>query len=135
VRSALIGILLAGTSWACAFAAPLSTAVTPPEAGGYYRTTVVSYRDMPFRTVVRQQYDFSCGSAAVATLLRYHYGRDVDEATIFQAMYVIGNKGAIQKKGFSLADIRSTWRPRGSTPTATGFRWSDTPRPRLRRSR
>jgi predicted double-glycine peptidase len=106
VRSVLLGILLAGTSWACAFAAPLSTAVTPPEAGGYYRATVVSYRDMPFRTVVRQQYDFSCGSAAVATLLRYHYGRDVDEATIFQAMYVIGNKGAIQKKGFSLADIK-----------------------------
>jgi predicted double-glycine peptidase len=108
LRAALIGICLAGASWTCALAAaaPQSHAVTPPAAGGYYYTPVVSYRDLAFRTVVRQQYDFSCGSAALATLLRYHYGRDVDESTIFRAMYVIGNKGAIQKHGFSLADIK-----------------------------
>jgi len=105
--AAIVGASLTCFSWSGALAAqPQSQAVTPPEAGGYFRATVVSYRDMPFRTVVRQQYDFSCGSAAVATLLRYHYGRNVDESTIFRAMYVIGNKGAIQKKGFSLADIK-----------------------------
>ena len=28
---------------------------------------VMTWRDIPFRTVVRQQHDYSCGSAAVAT--------------------------------------------------------------------
>ena len=35
------------------------------EAGGNYRVQVMSWWDIPFRSVVRQQYDFSCGSAAV----------------------------------------------------------------------
>jgi uncharacterized protein len=107
LRSLLIGGCLACLSWAGALAAdPQSTAVTPPEAGGYYYVHVISYRDMPFRTVVRQKYDFSCGSAAIATLLKYHYGRDVEEATIFKAMYTIGDRNAIQHHGFSLADIQ-----------------------------
>jgi len=106
LRSLMLGAGLAWLSLGGASGAPTSHAVTPPAAGGYYYTSVVSYRDMPFRTVVRQQYDFSCGSAAVATLLRYHYGRDVDESSIFRAMYVIGDRGAIQRHGFSLADIK-----------------------------
>lgn len=106
MRSILIGACWACVSFVGALAAPQSQAVTPPEAGGFYKTPVVSYRDMPFRTVIRQEYDFSCGSAAVATLLRYHYGRDVDESTIFKAMYVIGDKPAIHRHGFSLADIK-----------------------------
>ena len=107
LRSVFIGGLLACVSWAGALAAVTqSAAVTPPEAGGYYVARVVSYRDMPFRTVVRQQYDFSCGSAAIATLLEYHYGRDVDESSIFKAMYFVGDRAAIKNKGFSLADIK-----------------------------
>jgi hypothetical protein len=67
---------------------------------------VVSYRDLPFRSVVRQQYDFSCGSAALATLLRHHYGRDVDERVVFEAMYAIGDQEQIRKVGFSLLDMK-----------------------------
>jgi uncharacterized protein len=62
---------------------------------------------MPFRTVVRQQFDFSCGSASLETLLRYNYGRNVDEAMVFKSMYLIGNKNLIQRHGFSLADIKN----------------------------
>jgi uncharacterized protein len=109
LRSALFGALLALLSWTEASAAdqPLSVAVTAPEAGGYYKVGVVSYRDIPFLTVVRQQYDFSCGSAALATLLRYNYGRSVDEATIFKAMYLVGDQASIRRKGFSLADMKT----------------------------
>ncbi|HXQ14960.1 MAG TPA: C39 family peptidase [Caulobacteraceae bacterium] len=105
----LIGACLVLASWAGAMAAgaPRSTAITPPETGGYYRVGVVSYRDLPFETVVRQQYDFSCGSASLATLLRYNYGRDLDEATIFKAMYLVGDQAAIKRAGFSLADIKA----------------------------
>lgn len=65
-----------------------------------------SYRDIPFRSVIRQQYDFSCGSAALATLLKYHYGRETNEAEIFKAMYLAGDQAKIQKVGFSLLDMK-----------------------------
>lgn len=74
--------------------------------GGVYSAPVTSLRDMPFRTVVRQQYDYSCGSAALATLLRFHYGRVVDEAQVFQAMYRVGDQAKIRQVGFSLLDMK-----------------------------
>lgn len=78
----------------------------PPASGGEYQATVVSYRDLPYRVVVRQQYDFSCGSAALATLLRYHYGRPVGETDVFKAMWLTGDQVAIRAHGFSLADMK-----------------------------
>lgn len=68
---------------------------------------MLSYKEMPFRTVVHQQHDFSCGSAALATLLTYHFGRRFDEASIFKAMWDEGNKAEIQKVGFSLLDLKT----------------------------
>lgn len=59
-----------------------------------------------FRTTVRQQYDFSCGSAALATLLTYHYNRPVSEETVFRFMYDAGDQGRIQQEGFSLLDMK-----------------------------
>ncbi|MBV9997030.1 MAG: C39 family peptidase [Caulobacteraceae bacterium] len=99
--------------------APASAAVRPvvaelhPASGGPYRVSVVSYRDMPFRTVIRQQYDFSCGSAALATLLRFQYGFDVDETEVFKSMWAVGDHAAIEAKGFSLADMKRYLSSRG----------------------
>jgi predicted double-glycine peptidase len=59
-----------------------------------------------FRTTWHQQYDFSCGSAALATLLTYHYNRPTDETTIFKAMFAAGDQAQIQVKGFSLLDMK-----------------------------
>lgn len=81
---------------------------------------VVSYRDIPFRTVVRQQYDFSCGSAALATLLRHHYGRDVDERMVFEAMFAAGDQDRIRRVGFSLLDMKRYLESHGYQ--ADGFR-------------
>jgi predicted double-glycine peptidase len=86
---------------------------TTDQAGGPYHVHAISWRDMPFRTVIRQQYDFSCGSAALATLLRYQYGVDVDESQIFKAMWALGDHKEIQAKGFSLADMKRYLTSRG----------------------
>jgi predicted double-glycine peptidase len=59
-----------------------------------------------YDTVVRQQFDFSCGSAALATLLTYHYGQEKDESAVFRGMWRDGDKEAIQKAGFSLLDMK-----------------------------
>lgn len=92
------------------------------EAGGSYSVQVTSWRDIPFRTVVRQQYDYSCGSAAVATLLHHHYGLRVGEAEVFQAMYAIGDQPRIQEVGFSMLDMKAYLESRGYA--ADGLRLS-----------
>lgn len=65
-----------------------------------------SYKELRFRDVVRQQYDFSCGSAAVATLLTYGYLRPTTETEAFKFMYKTGNRKKIERHGFSLLDIK-----------------------------
>jgi uncharacterized protein len=103
-----------GVLLACAIAAWMGLAGpgeaqvrTHNEAGGSFTISVTSWRDIPFRTVVRQQFDYSCGSAAVATLLLYHYGLDVREAQVFQSMYERGDQERIQRVGFSMLDMRA----------------------------
>lgn len=77
------------------------------EAGGNYTVNVMSWWDIPFRSVVRQQYDFSCGSAAVATLLTYSYNRRTPESAAFATMWKGGDQAAIRKVGFSMFDMKS----------------------------
>lgn len=81
--------------------------------GNTLAVSVVSWRDIPFRTVVRQQYDYSCGSAAVATLLRFHYGVAVSEADVFRAMYEVGDQARIREVGFSMLDMKLYLESRG----------------------
>jgi predicted double-glycine peptidase len=97
-----------------ALAAPSAAQVrTHGEGGGSFNISVMSWRDIPFRTVVRQQYDYSCGSAAVATLLRYHYGVSVGEAEVFQSMFERGDQARIRQVGFSMLDMRTYLESRG----------------------
>ena len=80
------------------------------EPGRTYTVPVKTLKQLKyeraFRTTVRQQYDFSCGSAAIATLLTYHYGRSVDETDVFRRMYEVGDQARIQREGFSLLDMK-----------------------------
>jgi predicted double-glycine peptidase len=106
LRRGAIAALVLGCG---AIAAPRgqAAAALPIASGGEFSVAVVSWRDLPFRTVVRQQFDYNCGSAALATLLRYHYGRTaIGEAEIFKAMYAVGDQAKIRKVGFSLLDMK-----------------------------
>jgi predicted double-glycine peptidase len=73
---------------------------------GNYNIQLTSYSEIPFQTVVRQRYDYSCGSAALATLLKFHYSIETNEADVFKAMYAVGDQDRIQKLGFSLLDMK-----------------------------
>jgi len=74
--------------------------------GGSYRLAVTSLKQARFATTIPQQYDFSCGSAATATLLTYQYGLAVSEADVFVQMYNNGDQSKIRREGFSLLDMR-----------------------------
>ena len=74
---------------------------------------VVSMRAARFQRTLHQQYDFSCGSAAVATLLTHHYADPVTEEFVFEQMYQQGDQQKIRREGFSLLDIKRFLGTRG----------------------
>lgn len=83
---------------------------------------VTSLLGRKFQTVVRQQYDFSCGSAALATLLRYHYDDPQSEQSVFLGMFRDGDRAQIRRLGFSLLDMKRYLAGRGIA--ADGYRVS-----------
>jgi len=91
---------------ACGTAVAGDVALDTPFAGDY-NLRVTSYSEIPYQTVVHQQFDYSCGSAALATLLRFGYSLNSSEADVFKAMYRVGDQEKIQKLGFSLLDMKS----------------------------
>jgi len=101
----------------------LAGVVTVPAAtGGDLSVKVKSLKELRFRTVIRQQYDFSCGSAALATLLAYHYEDKITEQDVFKEMFDRGNQEKIRREGFSLLDIKNYLGAHGYR--ADGFRTS-----------
>jgi predicted double-glycine peptidase len=80
---------------------------------------VKSMKDLRFQATLRQQYDFSCGSAALATLLTHHYATPTSEQDAFQAMFASGDQQKIRREGFSLLDMQRFLKSRGFT--ANGF--------------
>ncbi len=78
----------------------------PLQIGGAYNVPVKSIKEARFAATVRQQYDFSCGSAALSTLLTYQYGYPVTEDKVFEEMYRLGDQAKIRVEGFSLLDMK-----------------------------
>jgi predicted double-glycine peptidase len=78
----------------------------PDVADGSANVPTTSLAERKFNEIVRQQFDFSCGSAALATLLTYHYARPTDEMTAFRYMYERGDQQKIAQAGFSLLDMK-----------------------------
>lgn len=91
-----------------------------PVPGGGYTVPVTSMKEVRFSSTLRQQYDFSCGSAAIATLLTHQYGYPVTEQAVFQAMYARGDQQKIRREGFSLLDMKRYLEQLGFT--ADGFK-------------
>lgn len=113
----VVAAMVAATAMPALAAMPM-----PTTSGGAFRVTVTSWRDLPFKTVVRQQFDYSCGSAALATLLHFHYDRPVGEAEIFKAMYDAGDQDKIRRVGFSLLEMKQYLAKAGLQ--ADGYRMS-----------
>lgn len=100
--SALViaGLILAGAANANA------GQVTIVNRFGSFQVEAKSLQEKGWDRVIRQQYDYSCGSAAVATLLTYHYQRPSTEAEVFESMIRTGDAEKIQRHGFSMLDMK-----------------------------
>jgi uncharacterized protein len=89
---------------------------------GAYRVHLTTLKELKFRSVIRQQYDFSCGSAALATLLNFHYGIPAKETDVFVDMWRHGDQRKIRLEGFSMLDMQD-YLARRSIPS-NGYRSS-----------
>ena len=84
---------------------------------------VQSMRALRDAGVVKQKFDYSCGSAALATLLTYGLGDPTDEDAILRMILspLSGDElRALQQRGLSLLDMQKVAQARGHK--AQGFR-------------
>ncbi|MDX1801825.1 MAG: C39 family peptidase [Marinobacter sp.] len=63
--------------------------------------------EQKYRNIVRQAYDYSCGSAALTTVLKYYLGRNLDERQVMEGLLHYGEKERIvQRRAFSMLDMK-----------------------------
>lgn len=74
--------------------------------GVLYHAPVLSMQEGRYRNMVRQHTDYSCGAAALATILRYAYHLDVDETQVIQGMMGVADQDLVRQRGFSMLDIK-----------------------------
>jgi len=76
-------------------------------SGAHDPAPVRSLLEMRQQNVVVQQWDTSCGAAALATLLRYQHGLAASEKEIAEAMLRTGDALKVKVRGgFSLLDLK-----------------------------
>jgi predicted double-glycine peptidase len=111
-----------------------TVAVVIPSAAGWAANVVIgphlrverpvrSMKELRDANVIKQQFDYSCGAAALATLFRYGFGENVTEGDVMAEL--LGSLSAEQlqvtlQQGFSLLDLQRVARARGYR--AEGFR-------------
>ncbi len=67
-----------------------------------------SMKDLRDQRLVKQRFDYSCGAAALATVLRYGFGDEVTERDILTELFDLlpeDEEGLRRKEGFSLLDL------------------------------
>lgn len=77
--------------------------------GGAYSQDVSlePFSELKYKHIVRQAYDYSCGSAALVTILNFHLGLNVTEQQAMEGMLDKGEKEKIiERRGFSLLDMK-----------------------------
>ena len=97
-------LVISAAAWPTARAATLEFAGI---SGSRYVLKVTRLKEARFQATTRQQFDFSCGSAAMATLLTHHYGYPVSEQSVFEEMFTRGNQEKIRREGFSMLDMKT----------------------------
>ncbi|MFW6177947.1 MAG: C39 family peptidase [Desulfohalobiaceae bacterium] len=66
-----------------------------------------SAQELESKHIVMQELDYSCGAAALATLLNYHLGEQLTEEQVIHGLFNYGDVQAIQeRRAFSMLDMK-----------------------------
>ena len=73
----------------------------------YERAIVELLSSVLYRNIVRQAYDYSCGSAALTTVLQHYLGRNFQERQVMEGLLHYGeNDRIVERRGFSMLDMK-----------------------------
>jgi predicted double-glycine peptidase len=79
------------------------------------------YSEFKFENIVHQAYDYSCGSAALVTVINNYLGINVTEQQAMEGMLAHGERDKIiERRGFSLLDMKRYVNSLGAT--GAGYR-------------
>lgn len=102
VRNLVVAMLLIGQP--AVFAAEVSFS---PFSGARMSTAVESLLERRWTHIARQSLDISCGSAALATILRFQFGDPVTEEELIRAILKrVAQKEVNRRGGFTLLDLK-----------------------------
>ena len=102
MRIALLAVLMLLAS--LVEAAQMPIAALP--GGNVIYKPIQSIRERRFADLVQQKTDFSCGAAALATVLKQAYWLDVDEEHIIDGMLSHADQDVVKTQGFSMLDMK-----------------------------
>jgi len=74
---------------------------------GVIQKNMLSMRELKFTDMVPQHTDFSCGAAALATILNYAYKKELTEEDVIEGLLKVSDPEIVRQKGFSLLDIKN----------------------------
>lgn len=74
---------------------------------GLIDKNLLSMRELHYVDMVPQNTDFSCGAAALATILKYAYGLQLTEAEVIDGLLKVSDAEIVKEKGFSLLDLKN----------------------------
>ena len=78
-----------------------------PHGPSHEHVGITSWTALKNKGVVHQQYDFSCGSASLTTVLQEYIGLKVSETDAMNGMLRYGETNKIiERRGFSLLDMK-----------------------------
>jgi predicted double-glycine peptidase len=81
-------------------------AVRLPGEGVIFKN-VESWKARRIQKMIPQTYDYSCGAAALATVMKYHFGYEMTEKDAIMGMIKTGNIEELRRYGFSLFNMKS----------------------------
>ena len=118
----------------CVMPLPAASQGTNIDIGSGTRITlpVKSMKALRDAGLIKQKFDYSCGAAALATILRYGFGQPVSEKTVLSKLFDLltsEEKKTSRKDGFSLYDLQRVAQKFGYR--AQGFRLDARFLPRL----
>lgn len=75
--------------------------------GEIIRKDVLSMKERKYVNLIRQNTDFSCGAASLATLLRYSFGMNVNEDSVMSGLMAVSNPAVVRARGFSMLNFKT----------------------------
>lgn len=73
---------------------------------GVTHKLVQSMRARKFQDLVKQETDFSCAAASLATILKYAYNLNVTEQDMLEGLFAVSNPDTVRRQGFSLLNVK-----------------------------